>query len=387
MFSSSSQFLIISPILSQIGEQLYIPEALRGTLITAYALTLAFSALLTGPISDRIGRRKVLLIGSGTMAISLAIHQLAFDYTSILLLRVLTGFAGGVLTGSCVAYIGDYFPKAKRGWANGVIATGSAAGQILGIPGGTILSEMFGFFAPFQFFSAIMFVAFFMILFIVPQPKVALANCQIRLGSIIRDYISILKKESVKTVSLGYLLMFLSVTVFIVYFPTWLENEFGASSFKIALLFFVGGLATIFAGPISGKISDQSGRKYIIIIANLLLVLVMPTTLFFLGFGFHFSYPVFFIIMLLTVGRMIPFQALASEVIHDSTRGRMMALSISVGQIGMAIGSGISGYIYTEFGFIGNAIIGSMASLAMALLIGKYISEPKIVLTEETSRQ
>lgn len=384
MFSSSSQFLIISPILSQIGEQLSIPDALRGTLITAYALTLGIVALLTGPISDRIGRRKVLLIGSGILAISLAFHQLAFDYTSMLIMRILSGFGGGVLTGSCVAYIGDYFPKERRGWANGIIATGSAAGQILGIPVGTIISEMFGFYAPFQFFAVIMFIAFFMILFWVPQPKVELANCSIKMGAIVNDYFVILKLKSVKTIAMGYLLMFLSVTVFIVYFPTWLEIEYNASSVEIALLFFIGGLATIFSGPVAGKISDRSGRKNIIIIANLLLGLIMSISLFFLGFGIEFSYPVFFIIMLLAVGRMIPFQALASEMIEDKSRGRMMALVISVGQIGMAIGSAISGYVYTEFGFFGNAIIGAIASIAMAILINKYISEPKMALEKET---
>ncbi|MEQ6118085.1 MFS transporter [Reichenbachiella sp. MALMAid0571] len=384
MFSSSSQFLIISPILSQIGEQLSIPDALRGTLITAYALTLGIVALLTGPISDRIGRRKVLLIGSGVLAVSLALHQLAFDYTSILIMRILSGFGGGVLTGSCVAYIGDYFPKERRGWANGVIATGSAAGQILGIPVGTIVSEMFGFYAPFQFFAVIMFISFFMILFWVPQPKVELANCSIKIGDIVKDYFSILKIKSVKTIALGYLLMFLSVTVFIVYFPTWLENEYNASSVDIALLFFIGGLATIFSGPLAGKISDRSGRKSIIIISNLLLGLIMSISIFFLDFGIEFSYPVFFIIMLLAVGRMIPFQALASEMIDDKSRGRMMALVISVGQIGMAIGSAISGYVYTEFGFFGNAIIGAIASVVMAVLINKYISEPKMVLKNES---
>lgn len=383
MFASSSQFLIISPILSQIGEELKITEALRGTLMTAYALTLGIVALITGPISDRIGRRKVLLTGAGAMAISLAFHQFAFNYSSILVMRVLAGAAGGILTGSCVAYIADYFPKDKRGFANGILATGSAAGQILGIPIGTVLSEMFGFYAPFQFFSVIMFAAFFMILFFVPQPKVELAQFKIKLSSIIKDYYSIFSIKPVKTITLGYLLMFLSVTVFIVYFPTWLEREFSASSYEIALLFFVGGLATVLAGPISGRISDRSGRKNIIIITNLILVLMMPLTLLFMDMGLVYAYPVFFVIMLVVVGRMVPFQALASEAIDDKSRGRMMALAISIGQIGMAIGSGISGFIYTEFGFLGNTLIAALASVAMAVLINKYISEPRVVLREE----
>ena len=380
MFSSSSQFLIVSPILSQISEQLSIPEALGGTLMTAYAITLGLVALATGPISDRIGRRKILLFGTGAMSASLLLHQFAFDYYSILLFRILAGFAGGILTGSCVAYIGDYFPKKMRGWANGIIATGSAAGQILGIPAGTLLSDWMGFYAPFQFFGIVMAIAFVMIYLMVPQPKVKLSNCSLNFVDISKGYFDLLKARSVRIVALGYMLMFFSITVFIVYFPTWLENEFSASSYDIALMFFAGGLATVFTGPISGKISDRTGRKQIIIFANLLLVIVMPVTAIFLNLNSSVYSIVFFMIMLLVVARMVPFQALASEIIHDDVRGRMMSLTIAIGQLGMALGSFVSGFIYTEVDFVGNATLAALACFLMAFFIQKFISEPKLVV-------
>lgn len=380
MFASSSQFFIMSPILSQVGSELAIPEALRGTLITAYALTLGIVALLTGPVSDRIGRRKILLLGSGLMVLSLSIHQYAFDYISMLMIRIVSGFAGGVLTGVCVSYIGDFFPKEKRGWANGVIATGSATGQVLGMPAGTLLAGEFGFAAPFQFFAFVMVAAFLMILFFVPQPDVKLAECEIKFKKIFIGYVQLLRIPSVKTIASGYLLMFLSITVFIVYFPTWLEKEFQATNLEIAAIFFIGGLATIFSGPVSGRISDKSGRKNIIIVANLLIAAIMPLTLVFMQIDMLFAYPLFFIIMLLVVARSIPFQALASEAIHDESRGRLMSLTIAIGQIGMAIGSGISGILYTGIGFAGNVFIGLSSSILMGFLIHKYIIESKIAL-------
>lgn len=380
MFAASSQFFIMSPILSQIGEQLHIAESLRGTLITAYAITLGIVALITGPISDSVGRRKILLIGAGAMAVSLLMHQLAVDYWSMLGLRILAGLAGGILTGSCVAYIGDYFPSEKRGWANGVVATGSAAGQILGIPAGTVLAGEIGFFAPFQFFGFVMVFAFFLILWKLPQPKVSSSNCPLNLSHTIKKYWEILHIPSVKTIAMGYLLMFLSISSFIVYFPTWLENSFHANSYDIATLFLIGGLATVFTGPISGMISDKTGRKQIIIFSNLLLVIIMPMSVFLLNMNHEMYYVVFFVIMLLIVARMVPFQALASEVIQDSQRGRMMSMTISIGQLGMALGSGLSGLIYTQVGFIGNATLAAMASFLMAFLIQKFIPEKGLVV-------
>src|SRR5690606_26547677 len=134
VFASSSQIMIISPILPRIGEQLGINETLQGTLVTAYAVLVGIMALVTGPISDKIGRRKILLYGAGGMAIALACHGLAVNYISLLLVRSLAGMAGGILSGAAVSYVGDYFPYERRGWANGWIMSGIAMGQIIGIP-------------------------------------------------------------------------------------------------------------------------------------------------------------------------------------------------------------------------------------------------------------
>jgi predicted MFS family arabinose efflux permease len=382
MFASSSQFFIMSPILTQIGTQLNISASLRGTLITAYAISLGIAALFIGPISDRLGRRKILLMGSGAMAISLLMHSIAFDYFSLLALRILAGLSGGVLTGVCVAYIGDYFPSEKRGWANGVVATGGAAGQIIGIPAGTILAGEIGFYAPFQFFGFIMVLAFFIILWKVPQPAVALSTCPTNLTHSLKKYLEILRKPAVKTIAISYALMFLSISSFIVYFPTWLENSFRVNSYDIATLFLIGGLATVFTGPISGMISDKTGRKQILIFSNLLLVIIMPLSVFLLNMNYELYYVVFFFIMLLIVARMVPLQALASEVVHDDHRGRMMSLVIAIGQIGMAFGAGVAGLIYTNVGFIGNATLAAFASFIMAYVIQKHIVDRKLVIEQ-----
>lgn len=326
-----------------------------------------------------------MLFGTATMAISLLLHQLAVDYYSMLILRIFAGFAGGILTGGCVAYIGDHFKSNQRGWANGVVATGSAAGQILGIPAGTLLAGTLGFFAPFQFFGLVMTGAFILILFKVPQPNVKLSTCRLNLTETAVNYYKILQIPKVKTVAAGYLLMFLSFTTLVVYFPTWLENSFHMGHYEIATLFFVGGLATVIAGPISGRLSDKIGRKQIIIYTNLLLVIIMPLSVFLMHHIPNIHYVLFFIIMVLMVSRMVPFQAMASEVVADEERGRMMSLTISIGQLGMALGSAIAGIIYTEVDFIGNATLAAIASIIMAGIIQVFVPDHVIQVKEEVT--
>jgi len=132
--------MIISPILPQIGDDLGIADAALGTLVSAYSLMVGIFAILSGPVSDRIGRRRILLIGCGTMTVALMLHTLVSDYASFLAVRVFAGMAGGILSGAAVSYIGDYFPYERRGWATGWVMSGSAVGQIAGIPIGIVMA-------------------------------------------------------------------------------------------------------------------------------------------------------------------------------------------------------------------------------------------------------
>ena len=61
VFSSASQTMIISPILPMVGEQLDIADSVLGTLVSAYSLMVGVFAILSGPVSDRVGRRRILI--------------------------------------------------------------------------------------------------------------------------------------------------------------------------------------------------------------------------------------------------------------------------------------------------------------------------------------
>ena len=153
VLASSSQVMIIAPILPRIGDALQVPEALQGTLITGYAVALSGMAIIAGPISDRIGRRRILLYGTGAMSVALCLHPLSNSFATLLGARVLAGLAGGILTGSAVSFVGDYFPYERRGWASGWVMSGFAVGQIAGVPAGTILAGAYGYRAPFLLFA------------------------------------------------------------------------------------------------------------------------------------------------------------------------------------------------------------------------------------------
>ncbi len=377
VFAASSQIMIIAPILPRISEQLAVSEALLGTLVTAYAVMVGICALITGPISDKIGRRRILILGTGLMTVALFLHGLVFNFVSFLLVRGLAGAAGGILSGASVSYVGDYFPYERRGWANGWIMSGIAIGQILGIPIGTILAEYFGFRAPFLAFAVLMLFALLLIWITVPQPKVHLQKAKITVLGSIRKYLLMLRKPEILGSAVSYFLMFLSLSVYVIYLPTWLETTFNVSGNEIATLFLVGGVANVITGPQAGKLSDLWGRKSIIIFSCIGLAIVMALTTQLVQ-SFWVAYILFFLIMVLVAMRISPFQALTTELVSARKRGTLMSLLVAIGQVGYGIGGTIAGPAYVSQGYISNTIIGAAMIFGMAFIVWKYLPEPKL---------
>lgn len=377
VFSASSQIMIIAPILPEIGKSLNTPVEFLGNLVTIYAVMVGVFAIIMGPFSDKIGRRKILLIGAGCMSVFLFCHMLVTDFTSFMVVRAMAGMAGGVLSGSAVAYVGDYFPYEKRGWANGWIMSGIAVGQILGIPLGTFLADQFGFKSPFFVFGIVMAFTFIMIYLKVPQPNVELHTEKLTFRNTFTKYAELLKRKDVSFVALCYLLMFLSLSVFIIYLPTWLEDSFNSSLTTIGYIFAVGGIANVVAGPSSGWISDKIGRKNMIITSCFGLSLLMAGTTFFVT-DLAYAFILFPVAMILIAMRISPFQALSSELVTSNNRGTMMSLLVAIGQIGYGLGGSIAGPLYSIKGYASNTLFGAIAIFITAIIVWKFVPEPKL---------
>ncbi len=376
VFSASSQIMIIAPILPLVGDELGIREALLGTLVSAYSVMVGIFAVISGPFSDRVGRRQILLAGTGLMTAGLAAHLLVTDYTSFMAVRILTGVAGGILSGSAVSYVGDYFPYERRGWATGWVMSGAAFGQILGIPLGVVLAGAYGFRTPFILFAVCMAATFILILLRLPQPDVERSANPVTLRGALRDYRGMLDTHGVKAACGAFFLMFLGVSFYVVYLPTWLEREIGATANQIGLLFLVGGVANVLVGPQAGRISDRVGRKGIILFSCTGLSVVMALTTVVVG-SVTAAFPYFFLVMALVAMRIGPFSALLTALVSDKRRGSLLSLTVALGQVGFAVGATLSGFIYESSGFGPTAVLAGLSVMGMGLMVWFMVPEPR----------
>lgn len=376
VFSSSSQTMIISPILPRIRDELGIADAALGTLVSVYSLMLGIFAVISGPISDKVGRRRILLTGTGTMTVALVLHMFVGGYASFLAVRTFAGVAGGMLSGAAVSYVGDYFAYSRRGWAIGWIMSGSAFGQIIGIPLGVLLAGELGFRTPFLFFALTMGLTFLLIWSKVPQPDVRLSAERLTLGGAVRRYADIVRRPGVAAGAAAYCLMYLGVALYVVYLPTWLEQSVGATARHIASLFFLGGFANVLAGPQAGALSDRIGRKVVVILSCTGLSAVMLVTTGIVK-AMWAAYPVFFALMVLVAMRLSPFSALLTGLVEHERRGSLMSLAVALGHVGFSLGSAAAGPFYADVGYGSNTAIGAVSVLLMAAIVWRWIPEPE----------
>lgn len=102
-----------------------------GTLAAAYAVAQTASALLWGGLSDRIGRRPVLLAGLAACALALLLLPAADTFAALLAARVLHGVGSGT-AGVMLAALVDTTPAHRRSRVLGRLGAATSAGAVLG---------------------------------------------------------------------------------------------------------------------------------------------------------------------------------------------------------------------------------------------------------------
>ena len=105
---------------SNIGSALnFVPYGLHGLalgyLVSGASLGAAAGAILAGPIADRFGRKKLLIVDAGIYAVGAVLSAVTPDAAVLLIARTLIGVAIGADSAIATAYISEFAPKDRRG--------------------------------------------------------------------------------------------------------------------------------------------------------------------------------------------------------------------------------------------------------------------------------
>lgn len=112
-----------------------------GLLVASYAITRLIFSPIWGSLSDRIGRKPVLIIGILGYAITMVWFGLATQLWMLFAARILSGILSSATAPTTMAYIGDSTTEKQRGGGMGLLGAAGAIGTILGPAFGGFLGE------------------------------------------------------------------------------------------------------------------------------------------------------------------------------------------------------------------------------------------------------
>src|SRR5689334_3020661 len=238
-----------------------------GLLFASYSIMqLIFSPVL-GSLSDKYGRRPVLLISIIGTGIGFLILGFATTVLMLFIGRILDGITGGNIS-TAQAYIADVTTKENRAKGMGLIGAAFGLGFIFGPAIGGILSR-WGIQVPFFFAAALCFLNAILLYFRLPEtvtrdhPAKHQAAGGRGLGQLIRS----LKQPRLKFVLVIYFLFIVAFSIMTTSFSLYAMFRFGYDAQHTGYLFaYVGVIAVIIQGGLIGRLVKRFGELPLVIV-------------------------------------------------------------------------------------------------------------------------
>ncbi|EPY7702917.1 MFS transporter [Bacillus paranthracis] len=366
--------LLVAPLLPVITETISIPDGSGGLLITIYALCYGITAPVFGMMSDRVGRKRMIIIGFIIFSISTFCTGLAKNFEILLLFRGLTGLSGAMIMPSIFALVGDKVTYESRGKAMGTIMGAMIGSTVIGVPIGAILSEIGNW--QWTFYSIGLLTLFLTLLI-----NHILRNEKEREDVHVSLTETVDAPLKMTVVNISVLFALLATFLWTIglhgmfsYIGVYYENNFGISVGKIGIVIFLAGVGSVAGNILGGKLADKIGKKSVIVIAS--IVSSISVMLFSLSTENLVIAIIVHIIWSLFIGfGQASLTALISEL-KPAVRGTVMALNSSAMYIGMTIASGVASLaISNGFPFFSLGTICAIASLLVLPIIFVLVKE------------
>ncbi|RAU92371.1 MFS transporter [Paenibacillus sp. YN15] len=358
---------LVQPYISNPGDQ-----AIVVTLLTSvYAICVFFAAPGLGALSDRYGRRPLLLVCLLGSAIGYFVFGIGGALWVLFAGRIIEGITGGSIS-TVFAYFADITPKEQRtkyfGWVSAVAGAGAAIGPALGG-----LLAKFGYSVPMYFGAIITLVNF--IYGILYMPESLAKNNRLNKITLVRlnpftQLINVLSIKNLKRLLVSAFLLWIPNGSLQAVFSQFTIDTFNWKPAVIGLMFSIMGIQDIISqGFIMPKLLKKRSDAQIAILGMASEMIGYSL----IAASALFSFYPFFIIgmFIFGFGDSIfgpSFNGMVSKSADSSEQGRIQGGSQSIQSLARIIGPIIGGQIYVTLGHAAPAIMGVFL-IAAAILV------------------
>ncbi|MFX1451541.1 MAG: MFS transporter [Promethearchaeota archaeon] len=345
IFIDATGYAMIRPLISFYALSFNVGAFALGLLMNMFALMQFIFSPILGRLSDKYGRRPLLLISISISSFSFLLFTIANSFWLLLLSRLISGMATEIPIAQ--AYMADITTNKKRTAGLGRVRAAFSAGVIIGPSIGGFLS-IFGYWVPGVLTIILTIINLIMVYFFLPETRFIIKNDKIqneKAEGFIKTLKNAMKKPLLPSLLSIYFIVVLSFAAIPVLIPLVTIDFFNFDEIQLSFVFMVIGIMQfITQGFFMGILSEKMGEGKLIILGIILVftsTLLMPIIPIVIIF--------YLLIAFLSIGNgfvrtSIP--SLISKLSSEDEQGGFLGLSQSVVSFAFIPGPLIAGYFY-----------------------------------------
>ncbi len=378
-------FGILIPLLPYVAEQYGADGLLVGVLFASYSGAQFLFAPMWGRLSDRFGRRPIILISLTGSTIGYLIFAYAGSLAWLFVSRILSGICAANIS-TAQAIIADLLPPQERTRGMGLVGAALGLGFTFGPALGGVFVEETNYSFPFFIAAALSGIDLLWAFFLLPETVSYQNHSQYE-----QRKFSLQQLKAALNVSLIPRLLSISLIYYIAFAAMegtlgfFVKEEFLLSAkHNSYLFFFVGIVVALIQGGVVGRMSKRFGDL------NVLIIGVFLVFIGFLGIAFTPSVPVLICAMIpLAIGAGLYTPSMTSLISQRSAQevqGGILGLNQSMASLGRIIGPMTGGFLFDigyRFPYYFSALLVCIAfSIIVPLYVKKTLPFPSQAASE-----
>ena len=363
-------FGILIPILPSFAvKELGVDEAAVGIAIAIYSFVQFIFNPILGRLSDKYGRKPLIVMCLLTNAIGYVIFAFTTSYFILLVSRTVAGIGGSSIA-VAQAYIADVTTKENRSKGMGLIGSAFGLGFVFGPLIGGFLSKL-GYLETGLGAASFSFIAFIVTMILLPESHINRSRtAETRKGLLNVDaMLKTFKNPSLAIlISLFFVLTFSFANIYGTFALLGLE-VYGFSDIQNGYIFGIIGLSSAMVqGGLIGPITKLIGKQRILILASFFLMV----TLAIIPYAGNFLWlAVDSIFLSFGTGLLRPtLLSLISEITSDAEQGITLGVNQSLSALARMFGPLWGGFTFQYLGYAFPFVTGSAF---MFLIVGATI--------------
>jgi DHA1 family tetracycline resistance protein-like MFS transporter len=372
-------FSILIPLMPYFVKHFGAPDIVVGGLFATFALCQFVGGPVWGNVSDRIGRKAVLIVSQIGATIGWTMLAFAPTIGWVFVARIVEGFSGGNISVT-QAYVADLVPPEKRGRAFSYIGAAFSAGLIFGPLSGGYLVARYGFSVPFLLAAGLQVVTLIVTVLVLPESRRIDAEekpaklADIKLSLLDRRVAPVMWQKLVFSLGLyGWFSVFTLV----------LQAQFGFDAANASYFFCAFGLASVIVQiAVVGRVTDALGDRRASNIGFAVLLIAFAIVPFAHAIPTAVAMVVAFSLGLALVNATIP--ALLSANAPDNMRGTILGAASSLESVSGVFMPVLSTWVLQAAG-VAPAVAITFGLTAVALSMGlAALRGERLALPEKT---